>query len=92
MEGDNVVVTAVKQAEDGGALIVRFYEWAGKESNIKLRLPPGAELAVETDLMERSAGSISLQGGSVSVPTNPYEIKTVKISFASPLGINRSIK
>ncbi len=92
VEGDDVVVTAVKRAEDGGALIVRFYEWGGKGSNVKLQLPPGAASAAETDLMERPAGSISLQGGTVSVPTKPYEIKTVKISFADSSGINRSIK
>jgi len=92
VEGDDVVVTAVKRAEDGGALIVRFYEWGGKESTVRLLFPPGAESAAETDLMERPAGSISLQGGAVSVPTKPYEIKTVKISFAGSSGIDYSIK
>jgi alpha-mannosidase len=45
VEGDNVVVTAIKKAEDDNALIVRFYEWAGKESDVKWRLPAGASNA-----------------------------------------------
>ncbi len=79
---DNVVVTAVKRAEDDGTLIVRFYEWAGRASDVKLQLPPGAASVEETDLMERPMGKLSVQSGAVSVLTKPYEIKTVKISFA----------
>jgi hypothetical protein len=36
--------------------------------------------------METVEGSLSLDasGKVVTVPTNPYEIKTVKVSFAQP--------
>ncbi len=50
---DNVIVTAVKKSEDDNALVFRFYEWAGKDGEVKLQLPPGAQSASETDLMER---------------------------------------
>ena len=40
---DNVIVSALKKAEDDNALILRFYEWAGKSGNVTLRLPPGRE-------------------------------------------------
>ena len=86
---ENVVVTAVKQAEDDGALIVRFYEWAGKESDVKLQLPPGAESASETDLMERHIGDLAVQNGATTVHTKPFEIKTVKVLFAN--GLSQSI-
>ncbi len=82
VQSENVVVTAVKRAEDDNALIVRFYEWAGKDGDVKLQLPPGAQTASETNLMEKPAGNLSLSNGAVSVPTKPYEIKTVKIQFA----------
>src|SRR6202030_2290779 len=71
---ENVVITAVKKAEDDGALIIRFYEWAGKAGDVQVRMPSGAESAAETDLMERPTGKLLLQGGSVAVPTKPYEI------------------
>ncbi len=38
---ENVVLTAMKKAEDDDALILRFYEWAGKETDVKIQLPPG---------------------------------------------------
>jgi alpha-mannosidase len=80
---DNVVITAVKKAEDGTWLVVRFYEWAGKETDVKLQLPSGAGAAEETNLMERRIVDLPLQAGAVVVHTKPYEIKTVKIQFGS---------
>jgi alpha-mannosidase len=83
IDSENVVLTALKKAEDDDSLIFRFYEWAGKERNVKLELPPGAKSASETDLMEKSIGALPLQNGALIVHTKPYEIKTVKVQFAT---------
>jgi alpha-mannosidase len=83
VQPENVVLTATKKAEDDGALILRFYEWAGKESDVKLRLPSGAQAVSETDLIERPVSELSLQDGTVTVHTKPYEIKTVRVRFTS---------
>jgi len=77
------VFTAVKKAEDDNSMILRFYEWAGREGDVKLQLPAAVELAWETDLMERPIANLSVQDGAVAVHTKPYEIKTVKIQFAA---------
>ena len=53
LQPENIVLTAAKKAEDDDSLVLRFYEWAGKETDAKLRLPAGAEKASETDLMEK---------------------------------------
>jgi alpha-mannosidase len=82
-QAEDIIVTAVKKGEDDNALILRFYEWAGKESDIALQLPPGAESAAETDLMERAIASVRVQNNVVSVHTKPYEIKTVKVRLTS---------
>jgi alpha-mannosidase len=86
VEPQNVVVTALKKAEDDDALILRFYEWAGKETDVRLHLPPGAQTASETDLMERTTGTLSLNNETCTVHTKPYEIKTVKIQFRAMSG------
>jgi len=80
---DNVIVTALKRAEDENALVLRFYEWAGKEGEVTIQLPPGAESAMEINLMERADGNVSVHNGAVSVHTKPYEIKTIKVQFSS---------
>jgi alpha-mannosidase len=79
---DNVIVTAMKKAEDENALVVRFYEWAGKDSEVTIQLPPGAESAAETDLMEKPLANLSVSNGRVSIHTKPYEIKTIKVKFS----------
>ena len=82
-DADNVVITALKKSEDDNALVLRFYEWAGKESDVKIQLPPGAESVSEANLMEVSTGSLPLKNGTVVVHTKPYEIKTLKVTFAA---------
>jgi len=79
---DNVVVTAVKKSEDDDALVIRFYEWAGRGGEVHLRLPGAAASAEETNLMERRGQAISPTGGDeIAVPVAPFEIKTVKVSL-----------
>jgi len=82
-QSDNVIVTALKKAEDDDSLVLRYYEWAGKEGEVTLQLPPGAQSAWETDLMERPAASLPVQNGGVTLHTKPYEIKTVKVQYSS---------
>ena len=82
VESDNVVITAIKKSEDDESLVLRFYEWAGREGDVKLQLPPGAQSASETDLMERSIASLAVRNNSVTIHTKPYEIKTVRVGFA----------
>jgi alpha-mannosidase len=78
---ENVVVTALKKAEDNDDLVVRFYEWAGKDGNVGLQFANPPESAQETNLMEKPGDSLPLQAGSLVVPTKPYEIKTVQVHF-----------
>jgi alpha-mannosidase len=79
VEPENVVVTALKKAEDSSDLLVRFYEWAGKSSDVRLQLFPAGESALDTNLMEIPYGSLVMNAGSVVVPTKPYEIRTVQV-------------
>lgn len=81
-KSENVIVTALKKAEDDDTLILRFYEWAGKTGDAIFQLPAGAQSASETDLMERPTSNAALNKSELSVPTKPYEIKTVKIKFS----------
>ena len=80
----NLVLTAVKKAEDDDALIFRFYEFAGEKTDARLHLPPSATEAVETDLMETRQRDLPLENGQVVIATGPYEIKCAKVRFAPP--------
>ena len=80
---DNVIVSAVKKAEDGDALIVRFYEWAGREETVHLHLPIRTGSFDTTNLIEQNGQTTFMDTSSeqITVPVAPYEIKTVKVSL-----------
>nr|WP_218624054.1 glycoside hydrolase family 38 C-terminal domain-containing protein [Granulicella sp. dw_53] len=79
---ENVVLTAIKKAEDDNALLFRVFEWAGKDSSVTFTVPPGATAATETNLMEKPLGSpLTLTGNKVTVPIHPYEILTIRVDY-----------
>jgi alpha-mannosidase len=81
---ENVVLTAVKKAEDAKGLIFRVYEWAGKESTVEFHVPPGATGATVTNMMEAPEGSpLAVTGDVVKAPIHPYEILTVRVDYAN---------
>jgi alpha-mannosidase len=79
---ENVVLTAVKKAEDDNGLIFRVFEWAGKQSEVTFTVPLGATAATETNLMEKPLGSpLSLAGNKVTIPIQPYEILSIRVDY-----------
>jgi alpha-mannosidase len=86
IQPEDVVLTAMKKAEDDGSLVVRFYEWAGKGGDVTLEVPQGAIAASDADLMENQLGHLPIKNDKVTVPTKPYEIKTVRVTFARSRG------
>ncbi len=82
VENPNVTLTALKKAEDADALVYRMYEWAGTAGEVKLKVPAGAQYAVETNLMEKVEGPhLALSGDTVTVPIKPYEILTIQVMY-----------
>jgi len=82
VEPDNVVLTAVKKAEDANGLIFRVYEWAGKSTTVSFHVPQGATGATVTNLMEKPEGQpLEVTGDVVKVPIKPYEILTVRVDY-----------
>jgi alpha-mannosidase len=79
---ENVVLTAVKKAEDANGLIFRAYEWAGKETTAEFHVPAGATGATVTNLMETpEGGALAIAGDVVKVPIHPYEILTIRVDY-----------
>ena len=78
----NVVLTAVKKTEDGDGMLLRFYEWAGKETRAQVSVPAGVTAASEATMMEVAEGApLAVSGGKVSFVMKPFEIKTVVLRF-----------
>ena len=84
---ENVVLTAVKKAEDAKSLIFRVYEWEGKSSTVEFHVPPGASAATVTNMQEIPEGSPltvtpgDADGSVVKAPITPYEILTIRVDY-----------
>jgi alpha-mannosidase len=79
---ENVVLTALKKAEDTNGLIFRVYEWAGKSGDVTIHVPKGATGAIITNLMEKPEGApLKIVDDTVTAPIHPYEILTVCVGY-----------
>ncbi len=83
IESKNLVLTAVKKAEDSDALILRFYEWAGSATESTVHVPAGATSATLTNLMEHPEGqALPIQGSDqIRVTVEPYSIVSVQVEY-----------
>jgi alpha-mannosidase len=78
-----VVMTGIKQAEDGNELIVRIAEVYGKETTVTLKLPVDVSAARRLNLIEfplENAAKPTVTGNSIQVKIKPNEIITLGIT------------
>jgi alpha-mannosidase len=80
----NVVLTALKRAEDGDGLVLRVVEYDGVDTEVRIELHPdllhGRTKAENVDLMERPTGEpAQVEGSTVIVKVKAKSFATVKI-------------
>ncbi|MFH1538762.1 MAG: glycosyl hydrolase-related protein, partial [bacterium] len=78
----NVIITAVKMAEDGDGVIIRLVETDGREGIATVRLPWEPKNVVETNLIEdelKDKLPVRQDGNTLSAPIGRFEIKTFKL-------------
>ena len=80
---DNVVITAVKAADDGTTdVILRYYEAEGTAGTVSIECCRPVVEAAETDLLEQPVARLETRGCRVFAPTRPHQIKTVRLTLA----------
>jgi len=82
VDAPNVIIQAVKRAEDGTGIVIRLREIAGKPANAKIASPLFLTDTVTlafTDIVENEISSSSVPRDAVVVPMKPFEIQTIKI-------------
>jgi alpha-mannosidase len=78
----NVVMSGMKQAEEGEELIIRLFEVVGKATTATINLPITAKSARRLNLIEfplSDAAAPTIQGKSITVVLKPHEIVTLGI-------------
>jgi alpha-mannosidase len=80
VDAANVLVEAVKKAEDGDDVVVRLYECEGREAQAVVRFgfPVAAVSAV--DLMEENPAPLAVENDAVGMHFGPFEIITLRVT------------
>ncbi|MCX6564449.1 MAG: glycosyl hydrolase-related protein [Candidatus Aminicenantes bacterium] len=82
LDKPNVIIQAVKRADDGDGIVVRLRELAGIETQVKITSPLlKGELVtyIATDIGEGPANAATVVPSSIYVTVKPLEILTVRI-------------
>ena len=76
-----VIVEAIKRAEDSDAVVIRLYEaWGGScRARIKTTLP--AKRAWLCDLLERERTEVEVRNGELVLELTPFKILTLKLEI-----------
>jgi alpha-mannosidase len=77
----NVVVSALKPARDGAA-VLRIYEATGQlAEGVKIAMHAKVASARTANLLEDSDGELKVQGDAVTIDLRPFQIKTIRLSL-----------
>lgn len=77
----NVIVEAVKRAEEDDATVVRAYEAGQSRAGTEIRFSGAVAKAVECNGLERGETPVQLDGSTIRCTLRPFEIKTFKVWF-----------
>ncbi|HIQ06673.1 MAG TPA: alpha-mannosidase, partial [Anaerolineae bacterium] len=81
VESDHVVLETVKPAEDGDAVILRFYESQNRRGRVTIAGP--FQSVAECNLMEEPREDVLVQNGRFSFEVRPFEIKSFRCELAA---------
>jgi alpha-mannosidase len=87
VENQNVRLAAIKESQDGQAIVLRLVEVEGQETEARVRLSPalvpGGTSAVEADTLERTLdeSTARIEGGMLLVDLPAFGIATVRIGI-----------
>ncbi|MBS1602886.1 MAG: alpha-mannosidase [Bacteroidetes bacterium] len=79
VDRDNVVITAIKKAEDDDGTVLRMYETDGKDVDVTLTFRRAIRKAYLTSLTEEGAKEIPVSGHQLKYKLGHHAIETLKI-------------
>lgn len=81
VEGDGVILSAVKKAEQGDEIALRLFECFGRKAKVKLQTSFPVSRWEEANLLERQR---QLRKAGEPITFHPYEIKTLMLTLGTP--------
>jgi alpha-mannosidase len=74
-----VIVEAIKRAEDSDAVVIRLYEAWGGSCRARVRTTLPAKRAWLCDLLERERTEVQVKNGELELELTPFKILTLKL-------------
>ena len=82
INNNDVVLTALKKAENGDNIIARFVETTGKQVNgVKVSFAGEIASAKEVNGQELDLGTANVRGGKLEFDAEPYRLKTFSLTL-----------
>ncbi len=76
---ENIIVTAMKKAENEDGVAIRFYNLDGHKSEVNLSLWKSFNKAFDTNLIEEVEAELKIKKKNLKVEVGKYEIATIKL-------------
>ncbi len=77
----NLILSALKKAEDSEAVILRFFETTGLSTQAEVELFKDIKRLTTVDLLEREEGELPFEGNRLHLEVKPFEIVSLKLEF-----------
>ena len=77
----NLILSALKKAEQGDDVILRFFETVGETTKAELKVFKPIKQAWLTDLLEREEKELEAGSDTLELEVKPFEIVTLKLRF-----------
>lgn len=74
------MLSTLKKAEEGEALILRFYEPYGARGSVHFKIP-GIKKVTQVNLLEDARESVPLEGNTFKLEVKPFEIVSLRLEF-----------
>lgn len=81
---DNLVLSALKKAEDSDGVILRFYETKGELTAAEIKLFREIKRLTKVDLLENEEDELPVDGDVIKLEVKPFEIVSLKLEFQQP--------
>lgn len=79
LDAKNVIIDAVKKAQDENGVIIRMYEAEGKHTTAALTVPFKIKRVKECNMMEQDEKEVPFTENGISFDIKPFEVKTFRI-------------
>ncbi len=81
LKPNNLILSALKKAEESDEVILRFFETVGEPTTAELKVFKPIKQAWITDLLEREEKELEAGTEALTLEVKPFEIVTLKLRF-----------